>query len=197
MNQSLHWEKVYQTKAPTDVSWYTPHLEQSLALIQKSASSNRAAIIDVGGGESTLVDDLLVHGYNDITVLDISSAAIAVAKQRLSDQASCVNWVVADITQLDIPENRYDIWHDRAVFHFLTEDEQRKAYVSQVARAMRPGGSVIVATFGPEGPTTCSGLDIVRYDASALHDQFGPRFRLIESTIQLHETPFGTTQQFV
>lgn len=197
MNQSLHWEKVYQTKAPTDVSWYTPHLEQSLALIQKSARSNRAAIIDVGGGESTLVDDLLVHGYNDITVLDISSAAIAVAKQRLSDQASCVNWVVADITQLDIPENRYDIWHDRAVFHFLTEDEQRKAYVSQVARAMRPGGSVIVATFGPEGPTTCSGLDIVRYDASALHDQFGPRFRLIESTIQLHETPFGTTQQFV
>lgn len=197
MDQRLHWETVYRTKAPDAVSWYAPHLDTSLALIGRSAASASSAIIDVGGGEATLVDDLLARGYGDVTVLDISAEAIRVARERLGPQGEQVRWLVADITQADLPQRRYDIWHDRAVFHFLLEPEQRAAYVRQVARAMRPGGSVIVATFGPEGPTKCSGLDIVRYDADGLHDEFGPAFRLVESTVELHRTPFGTTQQFV
>jgi len=197
MDQQLHWETVYRTKAPDAVSWYAPHLDTSLALIERTAGARSAAIIDVGGGEATLVDDLLARGYADLTVLDISREAIRVARQRLGARADDVQWLVADITQASLPERRYDVWHDRAVFHFLLEPDQRAAYVRQVARAMRPGGSVIVATFGPEGPTQCSGLDIVRYDAKGLHDEFGADFRLVESAIELHQTPFGTTQQFV
>lgn len=197
MDQRLHWETVYRTKAPDAVSWYAPHLDTSLALIGRSAGTCSAAIIDVGGGEATLVDDLLARGYTDVSVLDISAEAIRVARERLGAAADGVDWLVADITQAELPERRYDVWHDRAVFHFLLEPEQRAAYVRQVARAMRPGGSVIVATFGPEGPTKCSGLDIVRYDAEGLHDEFGPAFRLVESAVELHRTPFGTTQQFV
>lgn len=197
MDQRLHWETVYRTKAPDAVSWYAPHLDTSLALIGRSAASTSSAIIDVGGGEATLVDDLLARGYRDVSVLDISAEAIRVARERLGPRGDEVDWLVADITQADLPQRRYDVWHDRAVFHFLLEPVQRAAYVRQVARAMRPGGSVIVATFGPEGPTKCSGLDIVRYDADGLHDEFGPAFRLVESAVELHQTPFGTTQQFV
>jgi len=197
MDQRLHWETVYRTKAPDAVSWYAPHLDTSLALIGRSAASTSSAIIDVGGGEATLVDDLLARGYRDVSVLDISAEAIRVARERLGPRGDEVDWLVADITQADLPQRRYDVWHDRAVFHFLLEPGQRAAYVRQVARAMRPGGSVIVATFGPEGPTKCSGLDIVRYDADGLHDEFGPAFRLVESAVELHQTPFGTTQQFV
>lgn len=193
----MYWEKVYQTKAPDEVSWYRPHLEKSLALIRRAASDLSAAIIDVGGGESTLIDDLLANGYSDVTVLDISSTAIDVAKSRLGSSADRVTWLAADITETDLPEHHYDVWHDRAVFHFLTEPEQRAAYVRQVARCVKPGGHVIVATFGPEGPQTCSGLDVVRYDAEALHDEFGVNFQLMESMTELHETPFGKTQQFV
>ncbi|EKU80628.1 class I SAM-dependent methyltransferase [Massilia timonae] len=197
MDQRLHWETVYRTKAPDAVSWYAPHLDTSLALIGRSAGAPSAAIIDVGGGEATLVDDLLARGYTDVSVLDISAEAIRVARARLGAQAGRAQWLVGDITKAELPERRYDVWHDRAVFHFLLEPAHRAAYVRQVARAMRPGGSVIVATFGPEGPTKCSGLDIVRYDAEGLHDEFGPAFRLVESRTELHRTPFGTTQQFV
>jgi len=196
MDEKHHWDTVYQTKPPEAVSWYSPHLDKSLALIQKAAAES-AAIIDIGGGESTLVDDLLARGYREITVLDISDAAIEFAKRRVGDAAQRVNWMVADITDVELPANRFDVWHDRAVFHFLTQPEQRRAYVRQVERAMRLGGGVIVATFGPDGPSKCSGLDIVRYDAAALHDEFGPRFRLEESSVELHHTPSGATQQFV
>lgn len=192
-----HWEQVYQTKAPDAVSWYRPHLEKSLELIRHVARDVSAAIIDVGGGESTLVDDLLADGYRDVTVLDISPTAIEVAKKRLGSNAEHVTWLAADITEAELPEHRYDVWHDRAVFHFLTEPGQRAAYVRQVACAVKPGGHVIVATFGPEGPHKCSGLEVARYDADALHDEFGVDFQLVESLTELHETPFGTTQQFV
>lgn len=197
MDARQHWNHVYQTKSPDAVSWYRPHLEKSLALIRRAAGDLSAAIVDVGGGESTLVDDLLAAGYRDVTVLDISPTAIEVAKKRLGNNADRVTWLAADITEADLPEHRYDVWHDRAVFHFLTEPRQRAAYVRQVARAVKPGGHVIVAAFGPEGPQQCSGLDVVRYDADALHDEFGNHFRLVDSTTELHETPFGTTQQFV
>ncbi|MEB0165019.1 class I SAM-dependent methyltransferase, partial [Glaciimonas sp. CA11.2] len=178
-------------------SWYRPHLEKSLELIQRAAIGSAVQIIDVGGGEATLVDDLLANGYRNISVLDISQTAIDVSRQRLGKAADNVAWLVGDITQIALPQQFYDVWHDRAVFHFLTRPEQRVAYVRQVMAAMKPGGTVIVATFGPEGPETCSGLDIVRYDSEALHDQFGARFRLVESGVEVHQTPFGTTQQFL
>lgn len=197
MDSKMHWEKVYSTKAPNEVSWYQPHLETSLTLISRAAGANSASIIDVGGGESRLVDDLLARGYQTITILDISQTAIDVTKERLKELADRVQWIVGDVTRLKLPRGTYDVWHDRAVFHFLTGMEERQAYVRQVAHAVRPGGHVIVSTFGPEGPTKCSGLEVARYDADALHEQFGARFRLVDSTKELHQTPFGTTQQFL
>jgi len=197
MDVRTHWEKIYSTKAPDQVSWYRPHLETSLALIKRAAGGRTASIIDVGGGESTLVDDLLKQGFQNITVLDVSQAAIDVNKARLGEKATGVQWIVADITRVELRPRAYDVWHDRAVFHFLTAREQRTAYVRQVARSVRSGGYVIASTFGPDGPTRCSGLDVVRYDAESLHDEFGARFRLVESSKEVHQTPFGTTQQFL
>ncbi len=197
MNVETHWEKIYREKAPDAVSWYRPHLETSLALIERAAPERGVSIIDVGGGESTLVDDLLAHGYQNITVLDVSQTAIAVTKKRLGSAAEEVQWVTADILNGELAPNAYDVWHDRAVFHFLTAMDQRLAYVRQVARAVKPGGHVLVSTFGPEGPTKCSGLEVVRYDAESLHAEFGVRFRLLDSIKEFHNTPFGTTQQFL
>jgi 2-polyprenyl-3-methyl-5-hydroxy-6-metoxy-1,4-benzoquinol methylase len=193
-----HWEKVYRTKAPDQVSWFRPHLETSLALIERATGGNRdASIIDVGGGASTLVDDLIERGYQNLTVLDISQSAIEFAQGRLREAASIVQWLRADVTQSTLPARSYDVWHDRAVFHFLTTREDRIAYVRNVASAVRPGGHVIVSTFGAAGPLRCSGLDVVRYDADGLHDEFGARFRLEYSSEEMHETPFGTHQQFL
>ena len=197
MDARSHWDAVYTTKAPDAVSWYRPHLEKSLEIIERIARDRSVSIIDVGGGESTLVDDLLARGYQSVAVLDVSRTAIEVTKRRLGQTADRVQWVVGDITNVELPSNAYDVWHDRAVFHFLTTMEQRVAYVRQVARAVKPGGHVLVSTFGPEGPTKCSGLEVVRYDADSLHAQFGIGFRLLESLKELHNTPFGTTQQFL
>jgi 2-polyprenyl-3-methyl-5-hydroxy-6-metoxy-1,4-benzoquinol methylase len=197
MDVKTHWENIYSTKTPDQVSWYRPHLETSMALIKRAAIDRRASIIDVGGGESTLVDDLLEQEFQNITVLDVSQAAIDVNKARLGERAKEVHWIVADITRVDLEAQAYDVWHDRAVFHFLTSPQQRADYVRQVAQSVRSGGYVIVSTFGPDGPTKCSGLDVVRYDADSLHEEFGARFRLVESSKEIHQTPFGTTQQFL
>ena len=197
MDARSHWENVYTTKALDAVSWYRPHLETSLELIEKVAPTRLTSIIDVGGGESTLVDDLLALGYLNLSVLDVSPTAIDVTKRRLGRAAERVHWVIGDITNADLSPNAYDLWHDRAVFHFLRTAEERAAYVRQVAKAVRSGGHVLVSTFGPEGPTKCSGLEVVRYDAESLHAEFGVHFRLLESLKELHETPFGSTQQFL
>ncbi len=197
MNRQAHWEKVYSSKSPSQVSWFRPHLQTSLALIERAAANRSASIIDVGAGASTLVDDLLARGYRGITVLDISQRALDVAKDRLGEAAKSIRWLRADVTQGGFPQHSYDVWHDRAVFHFLTQPEERLAYVRNVASAVKPGGHVIVSTFGPEGPGKCSGLEVVRYEADSLHREFGIRFRLVESTKELHHTPFGTTQQFL
>ena len=197
MDAKSHWEKIYQTKRPTEVSWYRPHLELSLDLIAEACSNRDAYIIDVGGGESTLVDDLLACGYRNLQVLDISSTAIDVAKVRLGVDANKITWLCGDVTTLALKRHQYDVWHDRAVFHFLIDARDRAAYVRQVANAVKPGGHVIVATFGPEGPTKCSGLDIVRYDSDQLHGEFGSRFQLVKHHTELHETPAGSIQQFV
>ncbi len=196
VDPKLHWEKVYQTKQPTEVSWYRPHLEISLKLIEDAASSCDAAIIDVGAGESTLVDDLLVRGFRNLYAMDLSSTALDVAKARLGDNADNVKWLCGDVRTFAFGRHEYDVWHDRAVFHFLTDANDRLAYVRQVARAVKTGGHVIVATFGPEGPTTCSGLDVVRYDPEALHGEFGSSFQLVKHLTELHQTPAGSIQQF-
>jgi len=192
-----HWEQVYATRKPESVSWYRPHLETSLELIQRAANDLSASIIDIGGGESTLVDDLLLRGYKNLTVLDVSQTAIEVTKERLGSSAAQVHWLVADVTDFELEPHAYDLWHDRAVFHFLTAPDRRAAYIRQVTRAVKPGGHVIVSTFGPEGPTKCSGLEVMRYDAETLHGEFGRRFRLMESSKVLHQTPLGITQQFL
>ena len=197
MNAKTHWENIYASKAPESVSWYRAHLETSLALIERATDARSASIIDIGGGESTLVDDLLLRGYENLTVLDVSETAIEVTKKRLGARAEHVRWLVSDITEVQFQPLAYDLWHDRAVFHFLTTPERRVAYVRRVARAVKPGGHVIVSTFGPEGPQECSGLEVMRYDAESLHGEFGGHFRLIESSKELHQTPFGTTQQFL
>jgi len=197
MNTEAHWETIYRAKAPDGVSWYRPHLEVSLGLIERAARSQAAAIIDVGGGESTLVDDLIRRGFDNVTVLDISPTALDATKERLGRAGERVHWLAADITSVSLPGHSFDIWHDRAVFHFLTAAEDRAAYVRNVLHAMRPGGFVIVSTFGPEGPTRCSGLDVVRYDSENLHAQFGAHFRLIDSSKEVHYTPWGTAQQFL
>jgi 2-polyprenyl-3-methyl-5-hydroxy-6-metoxy-1,4-benzoquinol methylase len=197
MDAKTHWEKVYTTKKPEAVSWYRAHLETSLALIERASHSRSTSIIDIGAGESTLVDDLLARGYEHITVLDVSQTAFEVTKKRLGPLEEQINWIVADITQVELQPSAYDVWHDRAVFHFLRSIEQRSAYVRNVARSVKPAGHVIVSTFGPEGPRKCSGLEVMRYDAKSLHNEFGVRFRLMESSKELHNTPFGTTQQFL
>lgn len=191
-----HWEKVYRTKQPTEVSWYRPHLEVSLQLIEDAASNRDAHIIDVGAGESTLVDDLLARGYRNLYAMDLSSTALDVAKTRLGTKANEIKWLCGDVRTFAFGLHEYDVWHDRAVFHFLTDAKDRLIYVRQVARAVKAGGHVIVATFGPEGPTRCSGLNVARYDPDALHSEFGPSFRLVKHLTELHQTPAGSIQQF-
>jgi ubiquinone/menaquinone biosynthesis C-methylase UbiE len=197
MHPKEHWEKVYSSKSTDAVSWFQPHADLSLDLIKATGAGPDAGIIDVGGGASTLVDDLVAAGYGDLTVLDLSAAALNAARQRLGAHEKAVRWIEADITQVDLPRQRYDIWHDRAVFHFLTDPADRAAYVEQVRRAVRPGGHVIVAAFGPEGPTQCSGLPVVRYEPGQLHAQFGGRFELVDHLSEAHRTPAGAVQQFV
>ena len=197
MDNKEYWEKVYDTKASDAVSWYAPHLETSLNLIHQATSNKDSAIIDIGGGEATLVDDLIARGYRDISVLDISQKAIDVARSRIGKPADKVRWYCTDITKATLPQNYFDVWHDRAVFHFLTQEDDRKMYVDQVMRSVKHGGYVIMSTFGPEGPEKCSGLDVVRYDPEQLHGQFGKSFKMINSSTELHKTPMGTTQQFL
>jgi 2-polyprenyl-3-methyl-5-hydroxy-6-metoxy-1,4-benzoquinol methylase len=197
MSTKQHWENVYSSKAETGVSWYAPHLALSLQLIERAAPDKHARIIDVGGGASTLVDDLLDRGFDELTVLDLSEEALVASKRRLAARAAEIAWIASDVTTADLPAAHYDVWHDRAVFHFLTESDQRRRYVENVRRAVKPGGHVIVATFGPQGPEKCSGLDVVRYDANGIHDQFGAAFEKVDSQREVHTTPWGSEQEFV
>ena len=197
MQNSEHWEDVYRNKRFDAVSWYAPHLGESLRLIEHLCPDKTAAIVDIGGGESTLVDDLLQRHYLDVSVLDISATAIDFTKQRLGAKAQKVSWHVGDITQYDFGSKRFDLWHDRAVFHFLTDPAARHRYVDLVRRAVNPGGYVLMATFGPNGPLQCSGLDVVRYDEQSLHHEFGEGFILQGSELSQHHTPMGTDQQFL
>jgi 2-polyprenyl-3-methyl-5-hydroxy-6-metoxy-1,4-benzoquinol methylase len=197
MENKTHWEHIYQTKESAQVSWYQLHPQRSLQYIRNTGADRTANIIDVGGGASTLVDHLLDDSFGQITVLDISKEALEISQQRLVQRARLVTWLEADITRVDLPLHKYDVWHDRAVFHFLTKPQDREAYVKAVEHAVRPGGHVIVATFASDGPEKCSGLDVARYDPQSLHHEFGPGFELLDSTHEAHQTPFGTEQKFI
>jgi len=197
MSLKTHWEHIHQTKTPTQVSWYQQHALQSLQFIANTGVDKAGRIIDIGGGISTLVDDLLTNGYQQISVLDISAAALQTTQQRLGPRAKEITLLEADVTQVQLPYQFYDVWHDRAVFHFLTDLEDRQRYVNTVREAVKPGGHVIVATFASDGPEKCSGLQVVRYAPESLHNEFGEGFELINSTNELHHTPFGTEQKFI
>ncbi|EON11550.1 class I SAM-dependent methyltransferase [Pandoraea sp. SD6-2] len=197
MQSKDHWNQVYSTKASTNVSWFQEHASQSVALIAQAEIEKGAEIIDVGGGASTLVDDLLGHGYRHLTVLDLSEAALAVARERLGAGGDSVSWIAGDITRVELPVQKYDVWHDRAVFHFLTSEADRHAYVRAVLRAVKPGGLVIVATFAEDGPEQCSGLPVMRYSPDALHAEFGAPFTLLRKAREEHQTPWGATQKFI
>ncbi len=197
MNKKSHWENVYQTKNVDQVSWFREHLDNSLQMILQTNVEKDAAIIDVGGGSSTLVDDLLENGFVDVSVLDISGKALENSKKRLGEKGETVEWIEADITEIDLPKNHYDVWHDRAVFHFLTDEDDRKKYVELVKKSLKIGGHIIVASFGLNGPKKCSGLDVVQYSPDSMHSEFGDKFKLISSFNETHETPFDTTQEFI
>jgi SAM-dependent methyltransferase len=198
MSSEQHWQQVYTTKATDAVSWYRPHLDRSLAFIDVLGLDHDAPIIDIGAGASTLVDDLLARGFCDVTVNDLAEAALAQVQARLaaSPAGARVHCRVGDITTLDLPAAHYALWHDRAVFHFLTDTAQRDAYVAQAARALRRGGHLLIATFAADGPERCSGLPVQRYDANTLAAVLTPHFERLNDAREQHPTPFGTTQSF-
>ncbi|MCC2668881.1 MAG: SAM-dependent methyltransferase [Armatimonadetes bacterium] len=191
-----HWEEVYSTKRETEVSWYQDKPTLSLALICEAARGTAARVIDVGGGASVLVDRLLGLGFPSPSVLDISEAALDQAKTRLGQAASQVTWLAGDITKVGVLGS-FDVWHDRAVFHFLTLEEDRQAYLSLAARSIPAGGHLVLATFALDGPECCSGLSVCRYDAASLARAFVPFFRLVQAAEETHSTPWGASQKFV
>jgi SAM-dependent methyltransferase len=190
-----HWQKVYETKGEEEVSWSQQDPQPSLGLIEKFARDPRASIIDVGGGASRLVDALRRRGFEALTVLDLSQAALDAAKARLGDDAANVRWIVADITRWRAPAP-FDIWHDRAAFHFLVEARDREAYLDRLRDGVKAGGYAIIATFALDGPERCSGLPVQRYDPSSLSAAIGPAFELVEHHGHRHTTPWGAVQSF-
>ena len=191
-----HWEQIYSDKKSTEVSWYQQHPERSLDLIKATGVDVSASIIDIGGGASTLVDFLLDAGYQNLSVLDISHAAIEQAKSRLGNRANKIEWLEYDITKF-LPDEPFDVWHDRAVFHFLTDKLDCSSYIHAMSRALKPGGHVIIATFGLNGPEKCSGLDLKRYSPETMLAVLGDSFQLVETSTEEHKTPGGSSQSFV
>ena len=194
-NRRAHWENVYRTKGEREVSWFQETPSISLQLIRSAGATRRSAVVDIGGGASRLVDALVDEGYEAVTVLDLSESALAAAKTRLGQAAAQVTWIVADVVGWK-PRQRYDLWHDRAAFHFLTEEADRTAYVECLREALRPGGHAIIATFALDGPERCSGLQVIRYDAARLAGVLGGAFNLLETRRHDHRTPMGSIQSF-
>lgn len=195
VDRRAHWEHIYQTKAENELSWFQENPAVSLDLIRAARVGPAASIIDIGGGASRLVDALLDEGFHAVTVLDLSEKALATAKARLGPRSAGVAWIVADVTTWE-PSELYDLWHDRAAFHFLTEAADRLAYAQCVAKAVRPGGHVLIGTFAPDGPERCSGLPVQRHDAASIAAILGDGFALYDSRRDDHITPAGVTQRF-
>lgn len=196
MQDKAHWEKIYSSKKPDEVSWFQAHAKTSLKIIENAQVAATANMIDVGGGASTLVDDMLDQGFKNITVLDLSGTALQAAQNRLGDMAKQVNWYEANLLEANLPARQYDVWHDRAVFHFLTNQTDRDQYIDQVMKAIKPRGLVIIATFAEDGPQKCSDLPVIRYNREQLQCQFGASFQLLSSEQESHHTPWGAVQQF-
>jgi len=194
--RQTHWDTVYTEKREGQTSWFRPHLDESLRLIDVLDVPRDQPTIDVGGGRATLVDDLLARGFEDVSVLDLSAVAMAEAQQRLGTLAHPVHWIVGDVTHHEFPASHYALWHDRAVFHFLTDADEQSRYVAAIARAVRPGGFAVIGTFASDGPERCSGLPVARYDASTLAGMFAPAFTLITHSRDVHHTPSGNEQAF-
>lgn len=192
-----HWDEVYQTKSATSVSWHQQHARQSLAFILSTGAPKKSSIIDVGSGASTFIDDLLAEGFTNITALDIAESGLAVTRQRLGDRADLVQWLVTDITNALLLSEHFDIWHDRAVFHFLVDAKQRQKYLEIMQQAVKAGGHIIMATFAEDGPEKCSGLPVMRYSAESLARALGPAFELLETSRESHQTPAGNAQSFI
>lgn len=194
-NRKSHWERIYAKTIPTEVGWYQVEPAVSLELIASTGVGHSDKIIDVGGGASVLVDKLLCQGFQDLTVLDVSSKALDYAKERLGSEAEAVKWIEADVTEFELPE-KYDLWHDRAVFHFLTEGKDRKKYVQNMEEALNPGGHVIIAAFSIDGPLKCSGLNVERYSPEKMNNELGDSFELVKATDEGHMTPWGKEQKY-
>lgn len=197
MERKKHWEQVYASKPRERLGWYQPHLRTSLEWIEELKLARDAPIIDVGGGASTLVDDLLDLGYQAISVLDISENALAAVKSRLGRNARRVTWISGDVTTVELPDRHFELWHDRAVFHFLTDAAEQGKYRDRLLKALRPGGHVLIGTFAPEAPAKCSGLPVQRYDKKRLRDTLGDEFELIKHHKELHVTPGGVEQMYI
>ena len=191
----IHWETVYSEKHERDVSWFQESPEPSRDLIIRAGATPASAIIDIGGGASRLVDTLFSHGFNNLTVLDLSEAALSKARARLGESAAKVRWITADVTTWQ-PDATYDIWHDRAALHFLTEPDAQRAYVERLKLALKPGGQAIIATFALDGPEKCSGLPVVRHSAGTIGALLGPEFHLVETLRHEHTTPWDSVQKF-
>jgi SAM-dependent methyltransferase len=195
LDRRRHWNAIYGERKPEETSWHQESPSLSLELIRGAAPSKDARIIDAGGGASRLVDALLAEGFNAVSVLDLSAHALARSKERLGDRANAATWIEADIEAF-APSAPYDVWHDRAVFHFLTEKADREAYLAALRRALKPGGAVILAAFAPDGPAKCSGLPVRRYDARLIRETFGTDFELVRETAETHLTPWQAEQKF-
>ncbi|MBA8884246.1 class I SAM-dependent methyltransferase [Dokdonella fugitiva] len=198
MNTALrhHWDAVYRTRADTQTSWHCAHLDTSLRLLDALGLDAGAPVIDVGGGRSTFVDDLLARGLREVSVLDVAGEALAQARARLGASAAQVHWIAGDATTVELPAAHFAAWHDRAAFHFLVDADARRRYATTLACTVRPGGHAIIATFAPDGPERCSGLPVRRYDAAALAADFTPAFSLVAAERDLHRTPAGGEQAF-
>jgi SAM-dependent methyltransferase len=195
MNRKEHWNEIYETKGADDVSWFQRSPSISLSLIQASGVEPSTGVIDVGGGASALAEHLLEAGYFNLAVLDISAAALTHARERMGANAAKIEWIEADITRF-APSRQFGVWHDRAVFHFLTDHSDRRSYIDAMTRALLPGGHAIIATFALDGPENCSGLEVVRYDAPAIAAELGDGFKLVEQVDETHHTPWDTEQRF-
>lgn len=196
MSKREHWDAVYSRKAPNSLSWFQEHVTSSLNLIESLNLDKHKPIIDIGAGVSTLVDDLILNGYSDLTVLDISVTALEIAKKRNGLNSDKVQWQETDVTKVKLSKHQFEVWHDRAVFHFLTKLDERKAYIRNMLYSVRPFGHIIIATFADDGPTECSNLPVMRYSANSLQAELGENFLLKLHFIENHRTPFGTTQKF-
>lgn len=197
MSTASHWETIYASKDFNEVSWFQSYPAQSIDLIHRSGIPKKASIIDIGGGASSLVEELLKEGFESISVLDISSNALTKTKRRLGEKSKQVRWIIADILTVDLPLQCFDLWHDRAVMHFLTNINDRQAYRSKVLASLKPGGFIAILAFAEDGPDRCSGLPVQRFSIDALKDEFGKNFCLVAGEKHSHFTPNGMEQRFV